>query len=344
VTASDPHARVLEFLHERRLLRIGEWANLTPLTGGVSSDLWKVDLPNETVCVKGALAQLRVAHQWHAPISRNEVERDWLAFAAAVCPGGVPRVIDHDPEAGLFAMEYLPQESYPVWKAQLLGGRVDVAAAGQVGDLVGRLHAASASDPDCAVRFATDANFAALRIEPYFHVTAAAHPDLQARLIELAGTTARTHVAVVHGDVSPKNILIGPDGPVLIDAECAWFGDPAFDIAFCLNHLLLKSVKLPGLAAELRTAARALAEAHACHINWEAPEGFETRAVALLPALALARVDGASPVDYLDTDQRREIRAIARALLWNPATTLDESLDQWAARLVPTTNPSLGVM
>jgi tRNA A-37 threonylcarbamoyl transferase component Bud32 len=331
MTPADPHARVLEFLHERRLLRIGEWANLTPLTGGVSSDLWKVDLPNETVCVKGALAQLRVAHEWHAPISRNEVERDWLAFAAAVCPGGVPRVIDHDPKAGLFAMEFLPPERYPVWKAQLLDGRVDATTARQVGDLVGRLHAASSSDPDCAVRFATDASFDALRIEPYLHVTAEAHPDLRARLIELAGTTARTHFAVVHGDVSPKNILIGPDGPVLIDAECAWFGDPAFDIAFCLNHLLLKSVKLPGRAAELGAAARALADGHARHIDWEAPEAFEARVVALLPALALARVDGTSPVEYLDAAQRHTIRGLGRALLRHPVTTLDEVMDHWAA-------------
>jgi tRNA A-37 threonylcarbamoyl transferase component Bud32 len=343
VTAADPHARVLEFLHGRRLLRIGEWANFTPLTGGVSSDLWKVDLPNETVCVKGALAQLRVAHEWHAPISRNEVERDWLAFAAAVCPGGVPRVIDHDPKAGLFAMEYLPPESYPVWKAQLLGGRVDVAVARQVGDLVGRLHAASASDPDCAVRFATDANFDALRIEPYLHATAEAHPDLRARLIEMAGTTARTHFAVVHGDVSPKNILIGPDGPVLIDAECAWFGDPAFDIAFCLNHLLLKSVKLPDRAAELGAAARALADGHTRHIDWEAPDAFAARVVGLLPALALARVDGTSPVEYLDSAQRHAIRGLARAVLRHPVTTLDELLDHWAAH-AESTNPSLGVV
>jgi 5-methylthioribose kinase len=306
-----------------------------------------VDLPTGTICVKGALAQLKVAHAWHAPVSRNEVEYDWLKFAAAVCPGQVPRVVEHDPEAGLFAMEFLSPESHPVWKAQLLDGRVDVAVARQVGDLIGRLHAASAIDPDCATRFATDANFDALRIEPYFHVTSEAHPDLRVRFIELAGTTARTHLTVVHGDVSPKNILIGPDGPVLIDAECAWFGDPAFDIAFCLNHLLLKSVKLHGLAAELHTAARALADAHSCHINWEPPEAFQARTVALLPALALARVDGASPVEYLDTDHRREIRAIARALLRNPATTLDESLDRWAApdaRLVPATKPSLGGM
>ncbi len=54
-----------------------------------------------------------------------------------------------------------------------------------------------------------------------------------------AGTLA-AKIALVHGDVSPKKVPAGPRGPVFLDAECAWYGDPAFDLAFCLNHLLLK--------------------------------------------------------------------------------------------------------
>ncbi|WP_198541514.1 phosphotransferase family protein [Parafrankia soli] len=330
MTRSDPHAEVRAFLRRQGLLGPGEHAELTPLTGGVSSDLWKVDLPAGTVCVKGALAQLKVAHEWLAPVSRNRVEYDWLRFAAPLCPGQVPRGIVHDGEAGLFAMEFLPPERYPVWKAQLLDGQVDVAAAREVGDLVGRLHSASAADQHSALRFATDGNFDALRIEPFLRVTAGAHPDLRERFAELARRTASTHLAVVHGDVSPKNILLGPDGPVLLDAECAWFGDPAFDIAFCLNHLLIKSIKLPGLAAELRAAAQALADAHARHIDWEPPDAFGERVAALLPALALARVDGTSPVEYLDTAQRHEVRKAGRLLLADPAPAVDQLLDRWA--------------
>jgi 5-methylthioribose kinase len=336
VTAADASTEVRAFLRRQGLLRAGEHVELTPLTGGVSSDLWKADLPGRAVCVKGALAKLKVAHEWLAPVSRNRVEYDWLRFAAALCPGQVPRVIAHDGRVGLFAMEFLPPEQYPVWKAQLLGGHVDVTAAREVGDLVGRLHSASATDPDSALRFATDENFDALRIDPFLRVTAEANPDLRERFAELATTTAGTHLAVVHGDVSPKNILLGPDGPVLLDAECAWFGDPAFDIAFCLSHLLIKSVKLPNHAAELRAAARALAEGHARRIDWEPPEVFEARMAALLPALVLARVDGTSPVGYLDTAQNHETRAIGRILLREPESTLDKLLERWALLVAST--------
>jgi len=329
VTAPDPRAGVRAFLRRQGLLRDGEHAELTPLAGGVSSDLWRVDLPGRTVCVKGALAQLKVAHEWLAPVSRNRVEYDWLQFAAAVSPGQVPSVLGYDGEAGLFAMEFLPPERYPVWKVRLLAEYVDAAAARAVGDLVGRLHSASAAEPDMAALFATDDNFDALRIDPFLRVTARAHPDLRERFEALAATTAGTHLAVVHGDVSPKNILLGPDGPVLLDAECAWFGDPAFDVAFCLNHLLLKAVKLPGHATVLRSTAQALVDGHARHLDWEPRETFGRRVAALLPALALARVDGTSPVEYLDTTQRQLVRTIGRTLLQNPAPTVAEVLDHW---------------
>jgi tRNA A-37 threonylcarbamoyl transferase component Bud32 len=331
MTEDDQRATVTGFLRRHGLLDAGEDPVLTALTGGVSSDLWKVDLAAGAICVKGALAQLKVADQWFAPVSRNAVEYEWLRFAQPLRPGQVPQALAHDETAGLFAMEYLPPAEYPVWKTLLLSGQVDIQAARAVGDLIGDLHSASATDPSNGTRFATDDNFDALRIGPYLRVTARAHPQLQDQLAMLAQRTAATHLAVVHGDVSPKNILLGPHGPVLLDAECAWFGDPAFDVAFCLNHLLIKSVKLPHCASSLYTAARALADAHAARVDWEPPGALIERVVSLLPALTLARVDGSSPVEYLNDHERSILRTIGRELFRAPSTDLDQLLDRWAA-------------
>jgi len=329
VSGAEPQSRVEEFLRRHGLMQPAESAKLTPLTGGVSSDLWQVSLPGRTLCVKGALAQLKVAHEWLAPVSRNRVEYEWLRFAGTVAPRQVPEVYAYDGQAGLFAMEFLAPEDYPVWKAQLLAGQIDPAAAHAVGDLVGRLHAASAKDPSSAGTFATDDNFDALRTEPYFRVTARANPDLADRIEGLAAATAGSHLAVVHGDVSPKNILIGPNGPVLLDAECGWFGDPAFDLAFCLNHLLLKAIVLPESAAQLNRSARLLLAGYALHIDWEPAADLMSRVAALLPLLALARVDGASPVEYLTSAQRGQVRDLARALLSRPTSSIDSLIDDW---------------
>src|SRR5512140_910539 len=279
-----------QFLLRQHLAAPDENAVWTRLPGGVSSDIWRVDLPGRSLCVKRALPQLRVASEWFAPVSRNRYEWEWLQLAAQIAPQAVPRPLAHDPELGLFAMAFLPGDRYPLWKAQLLAGQVDGSTAAQVGRLLAALHNATAGRPDLAAAFDSGDNFRALRLDPYLVATGARHPDLAPALAALVERTARARIALVHGDVSPKNVLVGPDGPVLLDAECAWYGDPAFDIAFCLNHLLLKAVLLPRHALDLLRSFDALARAYLEAIRFEPRAQMEARAASLLPALALARI------------------------------------------------------
>src|SRR6185436_2450599 len=165
---------------------------------------------------------------------------EWMRTAGAIVPGAVPRVLGEDAAAGMFVMEYLAPEQHPVWKTQLRDGAVDPSFAAQVGHLIASIHAHTALRGDVAAKFATDHIFFPIRLEPYLAAAARAHPDCAPRLQTLIDVTFDTKRALVHGDVSPKNILCGPRGPVFLDAECAWYGDPAFDLAFCLNHMLLK--------------------------------------------------------------------------------------------------------
>ena len=147
-------------------------------------------------------------------------------------------------------------------------------------------------------------------------------------------TTAATKLALVHGDVSPKNIMIGADGPVFLDAECAWWGEPAFDLAFCLNHLLLKCLWTPAATTGFLAAFEALASEYLDAVDWEPRTAIERRAAALLPGLLLARVDGKSPVEYIDDDADRErVRRVAGALLRRPVARLGDVADAWREEL-----------
>ncbi len=303
---------------------------MTPLAGGVSSDIWRVELPAAVVCVKRALPRLKVAQVWEAPVVRNRYEHDYLRLAAGIVPHAVPRLLAHDPGAGLFVMEYLDAATHPVWKRQLHEGAAEPGFAAQVGRTLAAIHSATARRDDIAAAFATDEIFHAIRLEPYLLATARVHGDLEARLTALAEATAGTRLALVHGDVSPKNILVGPRGPVLLDAECAWFGDPAFDLAFCLNHLLLKCAWVPRATDGFLACFDALATAYLDYVAWEPAAQFEARTAGLLPALFLARVDGKSPVEYLtDEPTKDKVRRTARQLLLQPPQRLAQVAAAW---------------
>jgi aminoglycoside phosphotransferase (APT) family kinase protein len=145
--------------------------------------------------------------------------------------------------------------------------------------------------------------------------------------------TAQTKRVLVHGDVSPKNILVGPNGPVLIDAECAWFGDPAFDVAFCLNHFFLKAAHMPQHLEVLMRCVSVMTRAYYEHVDWEPKTQLELRVASLLPGLTLARIDGKSPVEYLDAPARDAVRALAITLVRQQPTTVEEIMTAWGQGL-----------
>jgi aminoglycoside phosphotransferase (APT) family kinase protein len=305
---------------------------LTPMTGGVSSDIFRVDLPDRTLCIKRALPRLKVAADWQAPVGRNRFEVEWMRVAAGIVPAAVPAILGEDRAAGCFAMAYLDPSDHPVWKSLLKDGAIDPETAGQVGTVLGRIHAATADRADVAARFPTDDIFYAIRLEPYLVATGRAHPDLAGRFAALVAVTRATKRVLVHGDFSPKNILIGAAGPVILDAECAWYGDPAFDLAFVLNHLLLKGVWRPAWRERYAKAFMALVGAYFDRVSWEPRPALEARIAALLPVLMLARVDGKSPAEYLTAPaEKAAVRAFARPLVAEPVATLSAIAARWVA-------------
>ncbi len=312
------------------LIADGEQFIIAPLSGGVSCDVFLVEVKRRPpVVVKRALPKLRVEADWRAPVERAESEVDWIELVAKIDPRLVPKIVGRDPAQHLFVMAYLPKDTYPVWKDELSAGIVDVAFATSVGDWLARIHAATAHSADIARRFANEAQFTALRLDAYLLQAGRANPDVARRLGEIVESVRTARIALMQGDISPKNILHGPETPVFLDAETTCYGDPAFDLAFCLNHLLLKSVWHPALTDAYGESFRALARAYLTGVSWEAPSNIEARTSALLAGLLLARVDGKSPVEYI-TDPRDKafVRERAKELL-RGSRSLDETVSDW---------------
>ena len=245
-------------------------------------------------------------------------------------PRWVPKVLGEDRTRHMFALENLKPQTHPVWMAELAAGRGDVGFAAAVGAALAAIHAATAGRADIAAAFDNGAQFAALRLEPYLLFTADRHPFAAQAIRDEAARIAGARIALMQGDISPKNILCGPSGPVFLDAETACYGDPAFDVAFCMNHFLLKAVWHPEHAQDYAASFEAMRAAYLAGVTWERAADIDRRVARLLPMLFLARVDGKSPVEYLtDEESHAFVRGAAMQMIVEPPQNLAVLADSY---------------
>jgi aminoglycoside phosphotransferase (APT) family kinase protein len=298
--------------------RTDDPATVEFLSGGVSSAVIRVVTPEGTFIVKQALPRLRVAEAWYSRPERSLIESRCAMVLAELVPGSVPQVVATAPQRNAFVMESAPRGS-ETWKAHLMRGEVVLTDAAMVGRLLGTIHARSAGRADLAGEFDDQSFFDELRLDPYLRFVARRAPELAPAIGDVVDELLEIRRCLVHGDFSPKNLLLPPGGGVLlVDHEVAHWGHPAFDVAFVLSHLCLKAIRFRVTSAAYLDAGRAVIEAYA-----EAAGGRTIAtghfAARLTGALMLARVDGKSPVEYLTEPRDRDLaRRLGRDALLEP--------------------------
>ncbi len=306
-------------------------SSVTPMSGGVSSDIYLIDDGKRRIVVKQALDRLKVEDDWQVDVSRNVTEQRFIRHVSGFLPRSMPRILHCNAELNYFAMEYLADSKN--WKSMLMAGDVDSDLARRAGGMLGTIHRKTWGDPSLKRQFDTTRSFHALRTEPYLLTTAARHPPLSQQINDEARRLEETRRCLIHGDFSPKNIMIGSDAMVLLDCEVAWFGEPAFDAAFLFNHFLLKTLLDRGNYHRYLSLVPAAWDSYrACFPKIE-PD-MEQRTGRLLLMLMLARLDGKSPVEYLGDDLSRQVvRDFVYSLLPRQIFAVDEICSLWAQRI-----------
>lgn len=296
------------------------------LGGGVSNRVVRVRRGETCLVLKQPRPNLAVEEDWPADVDRVHNEAAATRAYESILTGTdlaatVPSIVFEDRENHVIGMECAP-DAARMWKADLLEGRVDDRIATVVGRVLGAVHRETADDPEALAPFENKRPFDQLRIDPYHRTVAARHPDVADEVERLNERLLSADRTLVHGDYSPKNVLVeGRDPRVwILDFEVAHRGDPSFDTAFLLNHLHIKSVYNGDRREAYLTAARKFWAAYAAEVPWE----IEAETVEELGALMLARVDGKSPVEYVEREATKDaLRTIAKRALKEGVRDLD---------------------
>jgi 5-methylthioribose kinase len=316
----ENHAALLDYLRATDRIARDETPRFETLTGGVSNRTVLVERPaGESWVIKQALSKLRVKADWFsdpARVHREALGIRWLSQLAP--PGTITPLVFEDFENHLIAMQAVPKP-HENWKTMLLAGRIDLAHGEQFGHLLATIHVASARrSAELQPLFSDLRFFESLRLEPYYLFTAERVPEARDFLLRLVDDTRCICRSLVHGDFSPKNVLVHNEQLILLDHEVIHWGDPSFDIGFAMAHLLSKArisryrhrfAMAPSLEfwrGYVELAGR----------NWA--DDVSSMAVCHTLGCLLARVDGRSPLEYLDATQRAAQRTVTLELMRDP--------------------------
>ena len=296
-------------------------AEVEELTGGVSNVVLAVKAGAKDLVLKQALPQLKVAAVWKADQRRAIVEANGMKLLHSITPTSVPELIDFDPEDFTLTMERLPREC-TVWKSDLLSGVIKPSIGADLGKILATWHNFGADSKESRDAYMEDSLFDQLRVTPFYRAVAKVNPALDARIQELITEISTLKITLVHGDFSPKNIMVsGVDKPIVLDFEVMHTGNPVFDLGFVSAHLLCKYLRTedPAHKNPLRKTALAFIDSYARTCNIEVAKSLPHH----VAVIALARVEGVSPVNYLDEAGKARVQSVTKAALANPQITFE---------------------
>lgn len=312
-------SQLLQYLYERNLFAPEDSPNVKYFSGGISGVVAMVTGNGREIIVKQALPALKVKDLWECSPVRIITEHKALAAYARIVPGCVPKPLFSDPENNIIGREAAPAEC-PMWKTLLLDGLLDFKVAGKAIDALCQVHNASSADDSLRRQFSDNEVFYNLRINPYIEFTVEKHPDLAGLASPIVQMLMNDKIALIHGDYSPKNILVNGREIFILDFEVAHFGHPSFDLAFFFNHFMLKAVKNKHWSGAYLNMACCMGKRYFDSVTCADARFLEKQCAGVLAFLLLARVDGKSPAEYIDTERDKAlIRRASRMILEDKA-------------------------
>ena len=294
------------------------------LEGGVSSDVFKVKTKKKIYCLKRSLPKLRVEKEWFVDTKRIKYEYLWLKHCKKIIPNSIPNVYKFNNKKNYLILEYLNENKYKNLKTEFLRKKINLKIITKISKDLFKIHKNSTGKNIKERFFNNSKNFYDLRLDAYFREVARVYPELNKKITKIIDNYKINSSTLIHGDFSPKNMLVYNKTIKYIDAETCNYGDPAFDLVFFANHLLIKSIHMPEKKNHFINSYKIFFDTYLNSLELSKRSIFLKRCIEMAPMMLLARIDGKSPVEYIAKKQKNKIRLLAFELIENSPKSLDE--------------------
>ncbi len=291
----------LETVNQNKIL------NYKKLRGGVSSEVYKIVTKDYIYCIKRSLKKLLVKKKWLADQSRIYYEFLWLNHCREILKKNIPKTYDFNKKNKYIIMEYFDDKKFKTLKELYFKKNINLNTIKTISNHLYKIHSQSSNIKTKNIFKKNNRNFYDLRLDPYFNEVARVYPKLINNVKQINNDYKRNAITLVHGDFSPKNILVSKNRIIYLDAECCNYGDPVFDLVFFSNHLLIKSIYLKENQKKFLRAFKSFYYFYLKNLNEKDKENYLKRILNMTPIMLLARVDGKSPVEYIKSKKLKNI-------------------------------------
>ena len=277
------------------------------LTGGVSSEVYHVRTNKNNYCIKRSLKRLLVKKKWIANTNRIKFEYLWLKHCQNILKRNIPNTYEFNDKKKYIVMEYLKTSQYKTLKQLYFKRIININTIKLISKHLYKIHSNSSNYKTKKTFEGNYKNFYDLRLDPYFNEVGRVYPKYKEYIKKINENYIKNSSTLVHGDFSPKNILVDKNKIIYLDAECCNFGDPVFDLVFFTNHLLIKSIFLRDKSQEFIKLYLSFYKEYLSNLSTKNFNSYIDRIIKMTPIMLLSRIDGKSPVEYIVKENIKNI-------------------------------------
>ena len=277
------------------------------LAGGVSSEVYHVRTNKNNYCIKRSLKRLLVKKKWIANTNRIKFEYLWLKHCQNILKRNIPNTYEFNDKKKYIVMEYLKTSQYKTLKQLFFKRIININTIKLISKHLYKIHSKSSNYRTKKTFEGNYKNFYDLRLDPYFNEVGRVYPKYKEYIKKINENYIKNSSTLVHGDFSPKNILVDKNKIIYLDAECCNFGDPVFDLVFFTNHLLIKSIFLRDKSQEFIKLYLSFYKEYLSNLSTKNFNSYIDRIIKMTPIMLLSRIDGKSPVEYIIKENIKNI-------------------------------------